>query len=138
MPRQRRKTDATPHDGIVQQVAQTGIIPSQVTIQLSAISRARSPEAVRQGTELFNRFYDTDHSSVGDMPKDMQGFFLTVNQLTDSGMASETAIEQAQNLTYNQTDALKAQLASTQMHQRVQKRMRQGDGFRSEQYVRLL
>ncbi|HDT2127940.1 TPA: lytic transglycosylase, partial [Enterobacter roggenkampii] len=33
---------------------------------------------------------------------------------TDSGMASETAIEQAQNLTYNQTDALKAQLASTQ------------------------
>jgi hypothetical protein len=29
-------------------------------------------------------------------------------------MASETAIEQAQNLTYNQTDALKAQLASTQ------------------------
>lgn len=48
------------------------------------------------------------------MPKDMQGFYLTVKQLTDSGMASETAIEQAQNLTYNQTDALKAQLASTQ------------------------
>jgi hypothetical protein len=44
-----RINDATTHDGIVQQVAQTGIIPSQVTTQLSAISRARSPEAVRQG-----------------------------------------------------------------------------------------
>ena len=109
-----RINDATTHDGIVQQVAQTGIIPSQVTTQLSAVSRARSPEAVRQGAELFNRLYDTDPASVGDMPKDMQGFYLTVKQLTDSGMASETAIEQAQNLTYNQTDALKAQLASTQ------------------------
>ncbi|UOZ12982.1 transglycosylase SLT domain-containing protein [Enterobacter roggenkampii] len=109
-----RINDATTHDGIVQQVAQTGIIPSQVTTQLSAISRAHSPEAVRQGAELFNRLYDTDPASVGDMPKDMQGFYLTVKQLTDSGMASETAIEQAQNLTYNQTDALKAQLASTQ------------------------
>lgn len=109
-----RINDATTHDGIVQQVAQTGIIPSQVTTQLSAISRARSPEAVRQGAELFNRLYDTDPASVGDMPKDMQGFYLTVKQLTDSGMASETAIEQAHNLTYNQTDALKAQLASTQ------------------------
>ncbi|WP_276850455.1 lytic transglycosylase domain-containing protein [Enterobacter oligotrophicus] len=109
-----RINDATTHDGIVQQVAQTGIIPSQVTNQLSAISRARSPEAVRQGAELFNRLYVTDPASVGDMPKDMQGFYLTVKQLTDSGMASETAIEQAQNLTYNQTDALKAQLASTQ------------------------
>jgi hypothetical protein len=64
--------------------------------------------------ELFNRLYDADPASVGDMPKDMQGFYLTVKQLTDSGMASESAIEQAQNLTYNQTDALKAQLASTQ------------------------
>ncbi|MGS3344855.1 transglycosylase SLT domain-containing protein [Citrobacter amalonaticus] len=109
-----RINDATTHDGIVQQVAQTGLIPSQVTTQLSAISRARSPEAVRQGAELFNRLYDTDPASVGDMPKNMQGFYLTVKQLTDSGMSSEAAIEQAQNLTYNQTDALKAQLASTQ------------------------
>lgn len=109
-----RINDATTHDGIVQQVVQTGIIPSQVTTQLSAISRARSPEAVRQGAELFNRLYDTDPASVGDMPKDMQGFYLTVKQLTDSGMSSDAAIEQAQNLTYNQTDALKAQLASTQ------------------------
>ncbi|HEI8491232.1 TPA: transglycosylase SLT domain-containing protein [Citrobacter koseri] len=109
-----RINDAATHDGIVQQVAQTGIIPSQVTTQLSAISRARSPEAVRQGAELFNRLYDTDPASVGDMPKDMQGFYLTVKQLTDSGMASDAAIEQAQNLTYNQTDALKAQLTSTQ------------------------
>ncbi|EHL5406174.1 transglycosylase SLT domain-containing protein [Salmonella enterica] len=109
-----RINDATTHDGIVQQVAQTGIIPSQVTTQLSAISRARSPEIVRQGAELFNRLYDTDPASVGDMPKDMQGFYLTVKQLTDSGMSSDAAIEQAQNVTYNQTDAFKAQLASTQ------------------------
>ncbi|HFQ7061476.1 TPA: transglycosylase SLT domain-containing protein [Citrobacter freundii] len=109
-----RINDATTHDGIVQQVAQTGIIPTQVTTQLSAISRARSPEAVRQGAELFNRLYDTDPASVGDMPKDMQGFYLTVKQLTDSGMSSDAAIEQAQNLTYNQSDALKAQLTSTQ------------------------
>ncbi len=53
-----RINDATTHDGVVQQVAQTGIIPSQVTTQLSAISRSRSPEVVRQGAELFNRLYD--------------------------------------------------------------------------------
>lgn len=109
-----RINDGSTHDGVVQIVAQTGIIPSQVTSQLSAISRSRSPDVVKQGADLFNRLYDTDPASVGDMPKDMQGFYLTVKQLTDSGMAPESAIEQAQNLTYNQTDALKAQLASTQ------------------------
>lgn len=109
-----RINDTATHDGIVQQVAQTGIIPSQVTTQLSAISRASSPDVVRQGAELFNRLYDTDPASVGDLPKDMQGFYLTVKQLTDSGMAPNAAVEQAQNLTYNQTDALKSQLASTQ------------------------
>lgn len=106
--------DAATHDDIVQQVAQTGLIPSQVTSQLSAISRSRSPEAVQQGAELFNRLYDTDPASVGDMPKDMQGFYLTVKQLTDSGMSSDAAIEHAHNITYNQTDALKAQLSSDQ------------------------
>ncbi|EBB2990020.1 lytic transglycosylase [Salmonella enterica] len=109
-----RINDGSTHDGVVQLVAQTGIIPSQVTSQLSAVSRSRSPDAVKQGADLFNRLYDADPASVGDMPKDMQGFYLTVKQLTDSGMAPESAIEQAQNLTYNQTDALKAQLASTQ------------------------
>ncbi|MEB0942251.1 transglycosylase SLT domain-containing protein [Citrobacter braakii] len=109
-----RINDGSTHDGVVQLVAQTGIVPSQVTSQLSAVSRSRSPDAVKQGADLFNRLYDADPASVGDMPKDMQGFYLTVKQLTDSGMAPESAIEQAQNLTYNQTDALKAQLASTQ------------------------
>lgn len=109
-----RINDGSTHDGVVQIVAQTGIIPSQVTSQFSAISRSRSPDVVKQGADLFNRLYDADPASVGDMPKDMQGFYLTVKQLTDSGMAPESAIEQAQNLTYNQTDALKAQLASTQ------------------------
>ncbi|WP_126530457.1 lytic transglycosylase domain-containing protein [Serratia rubidaea] len=109
-----RINDVSTHDSIVQQVAQTGIIPEKVTTQLTAISRARSPEVVKQGADLFDRLYDTDPASVGDMPKEMQGFYLTVKQLTDSGMASDAAIEQAQNVTYNQTDALKAQLASEQ------------------------
>lgn len=109
-----RINDGSTHDGVVQLVAQTGIIPSQVASQLSAVSRSHSPDVVKQGADLFNRLYDADPASVGDMPKDMQGFYLTVKQLTDSGMAPESAIEQAQNLTYNQTDALKAQLASTQ------------------------
>lgn len=109
-----RINDGSTHDVVVQLVAQTGIIPSQVASQLSAVSRSHSPDVVKQGADLFNRLYDADPASVGDMPKDMQGFYLTVKQLTDSGMAPESAIEQAQNLTYNQTDALKAQLASTQ------------------------
>ncbi|HAT3957227.1 transglycosylase SLT domain-containing protein [Citrobacter freundii] len=109
-----RINDGSTHDGVVQLVAKTGIIPSQVASQLSAVSRSHSPDVVKQGADLFNRLYDADPASVGDMPKDMQGFYLTVKQLTDSGMAPESAIEQAQNLTYNQTDALKAQLASTQ------------------------
>ncbi|ELN2738915.1 transglycosylase SLT domain-containing protein [Pluralibacter gergoviae] len=109
-----RIADATTHDNVVQQVSQTGIVPSQVTTQLTAVSRSRSHEVVRQGAELFNRLYDTDPASVGDMPKDMQGFYLTMKQLTDSGMASDAAIEHAQNVTYGQTDAFKAQLASEQ------------------------
>ncbi|HBQ2354246.1 TPA: transglycosylase SLT domain-containing protein [Klebsiella michiganensis] len=109
-----RINDATTHDAIVQQVNQTGIIPSQVTSQLNAIARSSSPDVVKQGSTLFNALYDTDPASVGDMPKDMQSFYLTVKQLTDSGMASDEAVKQAQNITYNQTDAFKAQLSSTQ------------------------
>jgi len=109
-----RINDASTHDGVVNQVAQTGIIPSQVTSQLNAISRSSSPEVVSQGVELFNRLYGTDSASVIDMPKQTQGFYLTAKQLTDSGMAAEDAIKQAQAVTYNQTDALKAQLSSVQ------------------------
>ncbi|MGR7620120.1 transglycosylase SLT domain-containing protein [Klebsiella aerogenes] len=109
-----RINDATTHDAIVQQVNQTGIIPSQVTSQLNAIARSSSPDVVKQGSTLFNALYETDPASVGDMPKDMQSFYLTVKQLTDSGMASDEAVKQAQNVTYNQTDALKLQLSSTQ------------------------
>lgn len=109
-----RINDATTHDAIVQQVNQTGIIPSQVTSQLNAIARSSSPDVVKQGSTLFEAIYDTDPASVGDMPKDMQSFYLTVKQLTDAGMASDEAVKQAQNITYNQTDAFKAQISSTQ------------------------
>lgn len=109
-----RINDANTHDAIVQQVNQTGIIPTQVTSQLNVISRSSSPEVVKQGANLFNSLYETDPASVGDMPKDMQSFYLTVKQLTDSGMASDEAVKQAQNVTYNQSDALKLQLSSTQ------------------------
>lgn len=109
-----RVNDQNTHDDIVQQVRQTGIIPSQVTSQLNAISRSSSPDVVLQGAGLFNALYATDSASVSDLPKDMQGFYLTVKQLSDAGMAPEAAVTQAQNLTYNQTDALKSQLASTQ------------------------
>ncbi|RVS13607.1 lytic transglycosylase [Raoultella ornithinolytica] len=109
-----RINDATTHDAIVQQVNQTGIIPSQVTSQLNAIARSSSPDVVKQGSTLFEAIYDTDPASVGDMPKDMQSFYLTVKQLTDAGMASDEAVKQAQNITYNQTDAFKVQLSSTQ------------------------
>lgn len=109
-----RINDASTHDGVINQVAQTGIIPSQVTSQLNAVSRSSSPGVVSQGVELFNRLYGTDSASVIDMPKQTQGFYLTAKQLTDSGMATEEAIKQAQAVTYNQTDALKAQLSSVQ------------------------
>ncbi len=118
----------------MQQVNQTGIIPSQVTSQLNAIARSSSPDVVKQGSTLFNALYDTDPASVGDMPKDMQSFYLTVKQLTDSGMASDEAVKQAQNVTYNQTDALKSQLSSTQSTEGIQKRACQRDGFRSQQH----
>lgn len=116
-----RINDATTHDAIVQQVNQTGIIPTQVTSQLNAISRSSSPEVVKQGANLFNSLYETDPASVGDMPKDMQSFYLTVKQLTDSGMASDEAVKQAQNVTYNQSDTLKAQLSSIQSSKEYKK-----------------
>ncbi|MGP2644845.1 MULTISPECIES: transglycosylase SLT domain-containing protein [Serratia] len=106
--------DASTHDDVVQQVAQTGIIPDKVTTQLTAISRAKSPEVVKQGAELFSRLYETDQASVGDMPKEMQGFYMTVKQLTDSGMSSVDAVQHAQDVTYNQNDALKKQLSADQ------------------------
>lgn len=109
-----RINDATTHDAIVQQVNQTGIIPSQVTSQLNAISRSDSPDVVKQGANLFDSLYRTDPASISDMPKDMQSFYLTVKQLSDAGMAPDAAVKQAQNVTYNQTDALKSQLSSTQ------------------------
>ncbi|WP_414618618.1 transglycosylase SLT domain-containing protein [Serratia liquefaciens] len=109
-----RINDASTHDGVVQQVAQTGIIPEKVTTQLTAISRAKSPEVVKQGAELFSRLYDTDQASVGDMPKEMQGFYMTVKQLTDAGMSSTDAVQHAQDATYNQNDALKKQLSADQ------------------------
>ncbi|WP_142430573.1 transglycosylase SLT domain-containing protein, partial [Enterococcus faecalis] len=116
-----RINDATTHDAIVQQVNQTGIIPTQVTSQLNAISRSSSPEVVKQGANLFNSLYETDPASVGDLPKDMQSFYLTVKQLTDSGMASDEAVKQAQNVTYNQSDTLKAQLSSIQSSKEYKK-----------------
>lgn len=109
-----RINDASTHDDVVQQVAQTGIIPDKVTTQLTAISRAKSPEVVKQGAELFSRLYETDQASVGDMPKEMQGFYMTVKQLTDSGMSSVDAVQHAQEVTYNQNDALKKQLSADQ------------------------
>ncbi|WP_313795361.1 transglycosylase SLT domain-containing protein [Serratia sp. (in: enterobacteria)] len=109
-----RINDASTHDDVVQQVAQTGIIPDKVTTQLTAISRAKSPEVVKQGAELFSRLYETDQASVGDMPKEMQGFYMTVKQLTDSGMSSVDAVQHAQDVTYNQNDALKKQLSADQ------------------------
>lgn len=109
-----RINDATTHDAIVQQVNQTGIVPSQVTSQLNAISRSSSSDVVKQGAEIFNRLYDSKSSNVSDMPKDIQSFYLTIKQLTEAGMASDEAVKQAQNITYNQNDALKNQLTSTQ------------------------
>ncbi|HHL2772531.1 TPA: transglycosylase SLT domain-containing protein [Citrobacter freundii] len=109
-----RINDGTTHDGVVQLVAQTGIVPSQVTSQLSAVSRSQNPQVVIQGAGIFNRIYDTDPAAVGDLPKEIQGFYLTVKQLSDAGMSSEAAVTQAQNVTYNQTDAFKQQLSSTQ------------------------
>lgn len=98
------------HDAIVQQVAQTGIVPARVTSQLTAVSRSTNPEMVRQGAELFNRLYDTRPSSVSEIPKDMQGFYMTIKQLTGAGVPSREAIEQAQNSTFNLSDARKDQI----------------------------
>lgn len=109
-----RINDASTHDGVVRLVAQTGIMPSQVITQLSAVSRSSNQEVVKNAAELFSRLYETDNASIGNMPKDMQGFYLTVKQLTDAGMSSDAAIVEAQSKTYNQTDALRAQLSSVQ------------------------
>lgn len=118
-----RVNDADTHNDIIQQVAQTGVIPSQVTSNLQAISRTQSPKDVLKGAELFNRLYETDMASVGDMPKDIQGFYLTVKQLSDAGMSPEAAVEHAQKVTYDQTDAMKKQFASTQSSREYKKEM---------------
>ena len=115
--------DANTHDDIVQQVAQTGVIPSQVTSGLQGIARAKSPQVVLAGANLFSRLYESDMASVGDMPKDMQGFYLTVKQLSDAGMAPEAAVDHAQAVTYDQTDAMKKQFASTQSSREYKKEM---------------
>ncbi|CAI2036883.1 Uncharacterised protein [Serratia liquefaciens] len=95
-------------------VAKTGIIPTKLASQLNAASAAKDPNVAIPAAELVSRIYDTNPAAVSYMPKEKQSFYLNAKRLKDAGVNPEAAVEQAYNLAYNQTDALKAQLASEQ------------------------
>lgn len=95
-------------------VAKTGIIPSRLSSQLNAASAVKDPNVAIPAAELVSRIYDTNPAAVSNMPKEKQSFYLNAKRLKDAGVDPEAAVEQAYNLAYNQTDALKAQLASEQ------------------------
>lgn len=109
-----RINDATTHDGIVQQVAQTGIIPSQVVSALGAAAVSRSSGSLLPAARLFSSIYDADPASVKNMPDAQQSFFLNVKSFTDAGATPEEATKRAYELAYNQTDDLKRQFAAEQ------------------------
>lgn len=95
-------------------VAKTGIIPTKLSSQLNAASAVKDPNVAIPAAELVSRIYDTNPAAVSNMPKEKQSFYLNAKRLKDAGVDPKEAVEQAYNLAYNQTDALKAQLASEQ------------------------
>ncbi|MFV8904592.1 hypothetical protein ABQ333_04970 [Serratia fonticola] len=95
-------------------VAKTGIIPTKLSSQLNAASAVKDPNVAIPAAELVSRIYDTNPAALSNMPKEKQSFYLNAKRLKDAGVDPKEAVEQAYNLAYNQTDSLKAQLASEQ------------------------
>ncbi|MBC3213401.1 hypothetical protein [Serratia fonticola] len=95
-------------------VAKTGVIPTKLASLLNAASSVKDADVAIPAAELVSRIYDTNPAAVSNMPKEKQSFYLNAKRLKDAGVNPEAAVEQAYNLAYNQTDALKAQLASEQ------------------------
>ncbi|MGM0512987.1 MAG: hypothetical protein ACQER3_09915 [Pseudomonadota bacterium] len=95
-------------------VAKTGVIPTKLASLLNAASSVKDADVSIPAAELVSRIYDTNPAAVSSMPKEKQSFYLNAKRLKDAGVNPEKAVEQAYNLAYNQTDALKAQLASEQ------------------------
>lgn len=109
-----RINDATTHDAIVQQVNQTGIIPSQVLSSLSAAAVSRNPSAVLPAANLFDAIYKTDPAAVKNMPESQQAYYLNIKSFTDAGADQQWAADKAYELAYNQSEDLKRQFAAEQ------------------------
>lgn len=95
-------------------VARTGIIPPDLASTLHAASVSKDPKAVIPASELVSRIYDLNPAAISGMPKEKQAFYLNAKLLRDAGVNADMAMEQSYNLAYNQSDALKSQLASEQ------------------------
>ncbi|UAN54458.1 hypothetical protein KGP26_10600 [Serratia sp. JSRIV002] len=95
-------------------VTKTGIIPPELSSILNAASVSKDPKVAIPAAELVSRIYDSNPAALSNMPKEKQSFYLNAKLLRDAGVNPDMAMEQSYNLAYNQSDALKSQLASEQ------------------------
>lgn len=95
-------------------VTKIGVIPTRLSSVLNAASSVKDPAVAVPAAELVSRIYDSNPAALSGMPKERQSFFLNAKRLRDAGVNADKAVEQAYDLAYNQTDAMKAQLASEQ------------------------
>lgn len=95
-------------------VTKTGVIPTRLSSVFNAASVSKDPNVAIPAADLVSRIYDSNPAALSGMPKEKQSFYLNAKRLRDAGVNADNAVEQAYNLAYNQTDAMKTQLASEQ------------------------
>ncbi|OVZ82186.1 hypothetical protein [Yersinia kristensenii] len=95
-------------------VTKTGIVPTRLSSVLNAASVSKDSKVAIQAAELVSRIYDSNPAVLSGMPSEKQSFYLNAKRLRDAGVDADKSVEQAYDLAYNQTDAIKAQLASEQ------------------------
>ncbi|HHU0605073.1 TPA: hypothetical protein ACT91W_000429 [Morganella morganii] len=120
--------------GVIKLVGSTGIIPTQLLSNLNAAAVTQDPKVVLPAADLVSRLYEKNPTAITGLSNEKQAFYLNIKQYQDAGVDGEKSIELAYNLAYNQTDALKMQIAAEQSTQPYKKeRMNAADDFVSKQ-----
>lgn len=97
--------------GVLKLVGNTGIIPTQLLSHLNAAAVTQDAKTVLPAADFVSRLYETNPTAITGMSKEKQAFYLNVKQFKDAGASDDESIKIAFDQVYNQTDAVKIQLA---------------------------
>ncbi|WP_219495556.1 hypothetical protein [Proteus terrae] len=97
--------------GVLKLVGNTGIIPTQLLSHLNAAAVTQDAKTVLPAANFVSRLYETNPTAITGMSKEKQAFYLNVKQFKDAGASDDESIKIAFDQVYNQTDAVKIQLA---------------------------